>query len=58
MIIVGSKDEGNLIDSEDMHEKIPNSTFEVLEGIGHGFIIEAPEKTNELMWNFLKKHLN
>lgn len=58
LIIVGSRDEGNLRDSEDMHEKIPNSTFEVLEGIGHGFIIEAPEKTNSLMWNFLKDNLN
>ena len=58
LIMVGSKDKGNLIDSEWMHGKIKNSTFEVLEGIGHGFIIEAPEKTNDIMWNFLKPHLS
>lgn len=58
LIIVGSRDKDNLRESEFMHQKIPNSTFEVLEGIGHAFIIEAPEKTNEIMWNFLKKHLN
>ncbi len=57
LIIVGSKDQGNLLESEDMHRKIPNSTIEVLEGIGHAFIIEVPEKTNNLMWNFLKKYL-
>lgn len=37
-------------------EKIPNSTIEMLEGIGHGLIIEAPEIVNNLMWNFLKEH--
>ena len=57
LIMVGSKDQGNRIDSEWMHGKIQNSTFEVLEGIGHGFIIEAPEKTNNVMWDFLKQHL-
>lgn len=58
LILVGSKDQGNLMASKDMHEKIKNSTMEVLEGIGHGLIIEAPEKTNELMWNFIKGHLD
>jgi len=41
-----------------MDGKIKNSTFEVLEGIGHDFIIEAPEITNDIMWNFLKQHLS
>jgi len=58
LIMVGSKDPDNLKESKDMLGKIPNSTIEVLEGIGHGFIIEAPEKTNEIMWNFLKKQMN
>ncbi len=58
LIMVGSKDQGNLRDSKAMHEKIPNSIIEVLEDIGHGIIIEAAEKTNNIMWNFLKERLN
>lgn len=42
---------------EAIFKKIPNSTIELLEGIGHGLIIEAPEMVNNLMWNFLKEHL-
>jgi pimeloyl-ACP methyl ester carboxylesterase len=42
---------------EPILKKIPNSTIELLEGIGHGLIIEAPETVNNLMWNFLKEHL-
>jgi pimeloyl-ACP methyl ester carboxylesterase len=58
LIVVGSKDQGNMIASKIMCEKIPNSIVEVLENIGHGIIIEAPEKTNNIMWNFLKDHLD
>lgn len=42
---------------EAIFKKIPNSTIELLEGIGHGLIIEAPKMVNNLMWNFLKEHL-
>ncbi len=58
LIMVGSKDIGNLRDSKAMHEKIPNSIIEIFEDAGHGIIIEAPKKTNDIMWNFLKEHLN
>ena len=42
---------------EAIFKKIPSSTIELLKGIGHGLIIEAPEMVNNLMWNFLKEHL-
>ena len=58
LIMVGSKDIGNLKDSKAMHGKLLNSIIEIFEDIGHGIIIEAPEKTNNIMWNFLKEHLN
>ena len=58
MILVGSKDRDNLEESTFMHEKIPNSILKVLDSIGHGIIIEAPEKTNNFMWNFLREYLN
>lgn len=58
LMMVGSKDVGNLGESKAMLEKIPNSIIEIFEDAGHGIIIEAPEKTNNFMWNFLKEHLN
>ena len=43
--------------SKKLHENIPNSNLNILENVKHGFIIEAQEKVNALIWNFLKKHL-
>jgi len=40
-----------------LHETIPNSKLEIMEGCGHGFIIEEPDKVNELMWNFIKENI-
>ncbi|MFX1459028.1 MAG: alpha/beta fold hydrolase [Promethearchaeota archaeon] len=40
-----------------LHEKIPNSKLEILKSVGHAFIIEMPEKVNELMWNFIKENM-
>ncbi len=58
LIMVGTADQ--LIpkeESEFLNEKIPNSRMEIFEGLGHGFIIEQPEKVNNLMWSFIQEHL-
>ena len=52
------KERNKLKALEAIFEKIPNSTIKLLKGIGHCLIFEAPEKTNEIMWNFLKEHMN
>ena len=57
LVFKNAKERDDLKELEALFEKIPNSTIELLEGIGHGLIIEAPEKVNSLMWNFLKEHL-
>ena len=58
LIMVGSKDQLEpQLKSEFLHQKIPNSTLEVFDKLGHGFFIENPEKTNNVMWNFLKEYL-
>jgi len=42
-----------------MHEKIPNSKFVPLEGLGHGGpLITEVEKVNNLIWNFIQKNLD
>lgn len=57
LIVVGSKDQGNILASKNIYEKIPNSKIEILENVGHAIIIESPETTNRVIWNFLKHHL-
>jgi len=58
LIIVGSKDVRNPPErSEFIHERIPNSTLKILEKLKHGLTIEAPEIVNNLMWDFIKQHL-
>ncbi|TFF93021.1 MAG: alpha/beta hydrolase [Promethearchaeota archaeon] len=39
-----------------LHEKIEGSRFEIIEGAGHGFTIEQPERVNEIIWEFIKQH--
>ena len=58
LIMGGKKDVlAPIMESEFLHEKIPNSRLEVLEGLGHGFMIEEPEKANKIMWDFIQDHL-
>ena len=58
LVFKNAKERADLKETESLLEQIPNSTIELLEGIGHGLIIEAPETVNSLMWNFLKGHLS
>ncbi len=58
LIVVGDKDtntppEGSVF----MHEKIPNSKLIILENLKHGFLLEQPEKLNEIIWSFLKDYI-
>ena len=57
LIMVGSKDQiGPPNESELLHERIPNSQLEIFNGLGHGIMIEEPEKFNDIMWEFIKEH--
>jgi len=54
LILSGAKDKmmiPGILDS--MHESLPNSRLEYIEGAGHAFNIEAPDETNELIWRFI-----
>jgi len=58
LIAVGSKDANSPPEkSKALHEKVPNSRLEIFENLKHGFIIEEPKKVNNLIWEFIKKHL-
>ena len=58
LILVGNKDRlAPHRYSELLHTNIPNSKLEIIDGVGHGFIVEVAEKVNETIWSFLKEHL-
>ena len=58
LIVVGSKDIRTPPErSKLIHEKIPNSKLVILEGLKHGFIIEDPERVNNLIWDFINEHI-
>ena len=56
LILVGNEDRIilGLHHSELVHEKIPNSTFRIIENTGHGFVTEQPRKVNEIIYEFIK----
>lgn len=59
LILSGAKDRMAIPGELDtMHEQIPNSILETIPGMGHAFNIEAPEETNNTIWNFLQKHIS
>jgi pimeloyl-ACP methyl ester carboxylesterase len=59
IILVGNKDRiiPGLHHSEFLHEKIHNSRLEIIEGAGHGLPTDSADILNELIWDFLKDHL-
>lgn len=47
----------NTFISKSSDERIPNSKVEILPGLDHGLTIEAPEKVNNVIWNFIRENL-
>lgn len=60
LILVGDDDRiiPTLEHSRLLHDKIPNSKLEIIANTGHGFITEKAEEVNNLLWNFIKEHLD
>lgn len=59
LIIVGDKDRiiPGLHHSKFLHEQIPNSRLEIIKGAGHGLPTDSSDILNDLIWDFLKSHL-
>jgi pimeloyl-ACP methyl ester carboxylesterase len=59
LIIVGDKDRiiPGLHHSQFLHEQIPNSRLEIIKGAGHGLPTDSADILNNLIWDFLKRHL-
>ena len=58
LILMGTKD--RLVPQMSlkfMHEKISNSKLVLLNNLGHNFVIEQPDKLNNLIWSFIEEFL-
>ncbi len=59
LILTGSDDK--IVPAEQsrfLHDKIPNSKLEIIEGYGHGsLLIEDFERINNIIWNFIKENM-
>jgi 3-oxoadipate enol-lactonase len=57
LVIAGSADKlGHVENAEMMSSRIPNAELVILEKMGHGFCVEAAEKTNSIILDFLKRY--
>ncbi|MBD3254523.1 MAG: alpha/beta fold hydrolase [Candidatus Lokiarchaeota archaeon] len=60
LIVVGDKDRiiPGLNHSKFLHKNISNSTLKIIKGGGHSLQIDSSKELREIMWDFLKTHLN
>jgi pimeloyl-ACP methyl ester carboxylesterase len=58
LIMTGSYDKIiPMNESRFLHEKIPNSKLEIIEGYGHGsLLIEDFERINKIVWDFIQEN--
>ena len=56
LITVGSKDYF-VSHAKILHDGIKDSRLEIIGGFGHGFFIEAADRLNNVLWNFIKEFL-
>lgn len=58
LVIVGDQDRSTPVEeAEWIHQHLRDSRLEVIEGAGHLSAIEAPDRINTLLNNFLDQHL-
>ena len=56
LIVAGDKDTFTpMAVAETMHQKIPRAELAVIEGAGHGAVIEKPDEVNETIRDFLSR---
>jgi len=45
-----------LAQAETLKNRIPNAELQVLKGQSHGFFWQAPEETNQVILDWVKRH--
>jgi pimeloyl-ACP methyl ester carboxylesterase len=59
LVLIGNKDRArsnHLLQAEALTERIPGAELLVLDGQPHGFFWQAPEETNRVILNWVKRH--
>jgi pimeloyl-ACP methyl ester carboxylesterase len=59
LVVIGDQDRvgsNHVAQSEVLHKRIPGAEMKVLKGQSHGFFWQAPEETNALILDWVKKH--
>jgi len=59
LVLIGNNDQArsnHLLQAEALKNRIPGAELEVLDGQSHGFFWQAPEETNRVILDWLKRH--
>lgn len=59
LVLIGEADTvdtNHVSQAQVLHERIPGAELKVLKDQSHGFFWQAPEETNEVILNWVKKH--
>ncbi|HEU4343418.1 MAG TPA: alpha/beta hydrolase [Candidatus Binatia bacterium] len=59
LVVIGDQDKvgsDHVAQSEVLCKRIPGAQLKILEGQSHGFFWQAPEETNKLILDWVKKH--
>jgi pimeloyl-ACP methyl ester carboxylesterase len=59
LVLIGNHDRArsnHLLQAETLKNRIPGAELKILEGQSHGFFWQAPEETNRLILDWVKRH--
>jgi pimeloyl-ACP methyl ester carboxylesterase len=59
LVLIGEADNvgsNHMAQAKVLMERIPGAEMKVLKGQSHGFFWQAPEETNQVILNWVKKH--
>ena len=59
LVLIGNNDRArsnHLLQAEALTQRIPGAELNVLDGQSHGFFWQAPEETNRVILNWVKRH--
>jgi len=59
LVLIGDNDSGrsnHLLQAETLKSRIPGAELKVLEGQSHGFFWQAPDETNNVILDWVKRH--